>query len=111
LSEPQLKIESAFYVDCHDLTKFALMHLEGFGAEWDALHSEECHNGSIHRCRVTRGEIIEDDDDQDFLRWLMGFGDFYETLPNVGPNCQHMLQWLCNLGVIPEGTYVVDLWW
>lgn len=110
MSEPQLRVENALYVDCHDLTKFAAIHLEGYGVEWDALHSEECHNGTIKKCRVQFGAEIEDDMDQDFGNWLTG-GYFYEEDVNWGPSCKHMLQWMCNRGWIPEGTYVVDLWW
>lgn len=114
--EPKLKYEVSYAVDCGDLDEFVAIHLEGYGLTWRALDTgyDGYHNGSYMSANVRVGQEIEDDLDQDFNRWLKG-GDFYEdedgdysyTLPNI----QNMLQWLCNLGKIPEGRYVVELWW
>lgn len=115
--EPQLKYEDARLVDCRALDKFVKMHLEGYGLSWRALDTNEdgYHNGSYREADVKLGAEIEDDLDQDFDRWLTGDGPFYlpeeEGYESWLPDIQHMLQWLCNLGKVPEGKYVVELWW
>lgn len=118
MSEPQLKVKASYAVDCHDLDKFVAIHLEGFGLTWKALDTgyDGYHNGSYMSADVRVGQEVEDDLDQDFTRWLQG-GYFYA--PEDGdirywderPGIQHILQWLCNLGKIAEGNYVVELWW
>ena len=115
--EPKLKYNVSYAVDCHDLDKFVAIHLEGFGATWRALDTgyDGYHNGSYMSADVKVGGEIEDDLDQDFDRWLMGEGPFYkdedDTYSYDLPGIQHMLQWLCNQAKIPEGKYVVELWW
>lgn len=115
--EPQLRMQTAYSVDCHDLDKFAAIHLEGYGATWRTLDSGygEYHNGSHEEATVEVGAEIEDDEDQDFARWLMGEGYFYEPedvrYHTELPGVPHILQWLCNIGKIPAGKYVVDVWW
>lgn len=117
--EPKLKYDIAYVVDCHDLDKFVAMHLEGFGVEWRALDSSRYggfHNGSYEEARVSVGAEIEDDLDQDFSSWLTG-GSYYQdedaggVMNGVIPGVREMLQWLCNMGKVPEGKYVVELWW
>lgn len=116
--EPKLRYDVVYNVDCGDLDKFVNMHLEGFGQTWRALDTgyDGYHNGSYFKADVRVGSEIEDDLDQDFDRWLMGDGPFYLD-PEEGkysydlPGIQHMMQWLCNMGKIPEGTYVIELWW
>lgn len=118
MSEPTLKMKDCFVVDCRDLDKFVAMHLEGFGAEWHALETDRdgYHNGSFASAEVSFGKEIEDDEDQDFSRWLMGEGPFYLD-PEDGtfsydlPDVHHMLQWLCNATLIPDGNYIVKMWW
>lgn len=117
LSEPKLKYKVSYAVDCHDLDKFVAIHLEGFGKTWRALDTgyDGHHNGSFQSAEVVVGQEIEDDLDQDFNRWLMSEGPFYmpddEKYHYDSPDIQHILQWLCNMAVIPEGNYVVELWW
>lgn len=115
--EPQLRYKEVFLVDCHDLDKFVNMHLEGYGKTWRSLDTDldGYHNGSYEKADVKFGEEIEDDLDQDFNRWLMGEGPFYldeqGIYSNELPGVEHMLRWLCNIGQISEGKYVVELWW
>jgi hypothetical protein len=116
--EPQLKFENAFLVDCFSLDKFVAIHLEGFGMSWRSLDTgcDGYHNGSMVSASVTFGVEIEDDDYQDFDRWLLGAGPFCldpedASYSYESPGIHHMLQWLCNMGRIPQGTYVVHLWW
>ena len=113
-----LRFENAFSVDCHDLDNFVngVLAAKGYNIEWRSLDTgyDGYHNGSYEDANVTVGDEIEDDIDQDFYRWLRG-GVFYLdednrysiALPGIG----HMLQWLCNELLIPEGKYVVHLWW
>lgn len=115
--EPQLKYKVSRTVDCGDLDDFVNMHLEGYGLSWRALDtgSDGYHNGSYAEATVKVGAEIEDDLDQDFDRWLTGEGPFYlpeeERYTCWTPDIQHILQWLCNIGKIPAGKYVVHLWW
>lgn len=115
--EPQLRYQKTLLVDCHDLDKFVNMHLEGYGLSWRALDTgnDGYHNGAMREAAVTLGAEIEDDLDQDFNRWLKGEGPFYlpeeERYQDWSPDVQHILQWLCNIGKIPEGRYVVEMWW
>lgn len=115
--EPQLKLKASYAVDCHDLDKFVAMHLEGYGLSWRSLDTgyDGYHNGSYASADVELGAEIEDDLDQDFNRWLTGEGPFYkpeeEKYECWTPDIQHILQWLCNIGKIPAGSYVVELWW
>jgi hypothetical protein len=117
MDKPQLKYEDARLVECGNLDKFVNMHLEGFGASWRALDTgyDGFHNGSYVEAEVELGAVIEDDEDQSFARWLMGEGPFYldedDTYSYELPQIHHMLQWLCNIGEIPTGKYVVELWW
>jgi len=117
LSEPILNREVGYIVDCHALDKFVAIYLEPYGQTWRALDtgSDGYHNGSYEKAEVELGAEIEDDLDQDFSRWLMGEGPFYkdedDTYSYDLPGVQHMLQWLCNIGKIPSGTYLVELWW
>lgn len=121
MSEPKLRYKVSYAVDCHDLDKFVNMHLEGYGVSWRSLDTgyDGYHNGSYMSAEVKVGDEIEDDEDQSFDRWLTGEGPFYldpEDGPDSpysydSPGIQHILQWLCNLAVIPEGNYVVELWW
>ncbi len=114
--EPKLEMENVFLVDCHDLDKFAAIHLEGYGASWRALDTgfDGYHNGSMVSAEVKFGDPVEDEfEDQDFSRWLLG-GDYHgeeSYMPGGIPGIQEMMQWLCNLGAIPSGKYVVELWW
>lgn len=115
--EPQLKMEFAYSVDCHDLDRFVANQLVDAPITWRTLDSGygEYHNGSHVSTDVEFGAEIEDDEDQDFNRWLTGEGAFYE--PEDGsyyielPGVQHILQWLCNIDKIPPGKYVVEVWW
>lgn len=115
MSEPQLKYSIAYEVECRDLDDFVRIHLEGFGISWRAIDAEyECNNGTYVSATVIPGDEIEDDLDQDFGRWLLG-EDFYnpgEGMYNIEmPSVHHMLQWLCNMGKIAAGRYVVKLDW
>lgn len=113
----KLKAEAATLIDCRALDKFVNMRLESFGKTWRALDTnyDGYHNGSCEIVRVQFGEEIEEDMDQSFTRWLTDEGPFYAdeegryslTLPSING----ILQWLCNSGDIPEGTYVIHLWW
>lgn len=106
-------------MDCGDLDDFANIHLEGYGRSWRALDtgSDGYHNGSYVEADVAFGEDIEDDLDQSFVRWLHCDGYFYEeeegddSYSYLLPGPQHVLQWLCNMGKIPDGKYVVKMWW
>lgn len=115
--EPQLKYKESRSVDCHDLDKFVAMHLEGYGASWRSLDTDRdgFHNGSYAEATVAFGNEIEDDEDQSFSRWLIGDGPFYldpeGTYSYDLPGVHHMLQWLCNMAKIPDGHYVVEMWW
>lgn len=115
--EPQLRCKDAKVVYCGDLDGFVNMHLEGFGKTWRALDTgyDGYHNGSYTTAGVKLGRDIEDDEDQSFHRWLMGNGPFYldpeGTYSQDLPSVEHMMQWLCNIGAISEGKYVVELWW
>lgn len=115
--EPQLKFEEARVVDCRTLDKFVAIHLEGYGVTWRSLdtNSDGYHNGSYQTADVKLGAEIENDMDQDFSSWLTG-GDYYLNdeegfMSREIPGIQEMMQWLCNLGKIPDGKYVVELWW
>lgn len=111
-----LQKQDAFLVDCHDLDKFVAMHLDAFGVEWRALESSRWdgfHNGSFEEADVAPGKEADWDDGQDFNSWLLG-GQYYpedEMCRGMLPSCEEMLQWLCDLGTIPAGKYVVKLWW
>lgn len=113
----RLKYRVAYEVDCRDLDKFVAPFLEQRGLTWRALDTgyDGYHNGSYFSGDIELGAEIEDDLDQDFNRWLTGEGPFY--LDPDGdysydlPGIQHILQWLCNMAQIPEGRYVVELWW
>ena len=113
----RLKYRVAYEVDCRDLDKFVAPFLEQRGLTWRALDTgyDGYHNGSYFSYTVEIGADIEDDLDQDFDRWLMGEGPFYDPGDDVYaydmPGIQHILQWLGNMAVIPEGNYVVHLWW
>jgi hypothetical protein len=123
--EPQLKYSDARLVDCRDLDKFVKMHLEGYGVTWRALDtgSDGYHNGSYQEADVKLGAEVEDDIDQDFDRWLLGGPyhfdaeaeedepEYNRRMENIIPGVRDMMQWLCNLGKIPDGKYVVELWW
>lgn len=115
--ELQLRYKDARVIYCGDLDKFVNMHLEGYGLTWRSLDTgyDGYHNGSFQSAEVSIGAEIEDDLDQDFNRWLTGEGPFYkpedEKYSNDSPDIQHILQWLCNMAKIPEGNYVVELWW
>lgn len=117
MDEPQLKYKDARVIDCHDLDKFVNMHLEGYGKTWRSLDTDYdgYHNGSFVDTTVQLGVMAEDDDDQDFGRWITGEGPFYldpeDTYSYDLPGVQNILQWLCNKGVISEGYYVVKMWW
>ena len=118
LSEPRLKYKVSYAADCHDLDEFVNFYLEEYGLTWKALDTGDdgYHNGSYMSADVRVGQEIEDDLDQDFDRWLQGE---YFYAPEDGdirywderPGIQHILQWLCNRALIPEGNYVVELWW
>jgi|SRR6267142_809857 len=118
MSEPQLKYENARVVDCHNLDKFVALALEeGYDVKWRALESnpyDSYHNGSYEEADLVYGMEVEDQTDQDFDRWLLG-GDFYDETAYGGaggvPSAEHMLQWLCNMGVVDEGKYVIHMWW
>jgi hypothetical protein len=117
MSEPQLKYDNARVVNCWDLDKFVNIHLEGFGLTWRALESnpyDGYHNGSYEQADPVYGMEVEDSTDQDFDRWLLG-GTFYgdEAYGGAGgvPSSEHMLQWLCNMGAVDEGKYVIHMWW
>ena len=115
--EPQLKYEDARLVDCRALDKFVAIHLEGYGVTWKALDtsSDGYHNGSYQEADVAPGKEPDYDDGQDFSSWLMGDQYFPGTedgfLYNAIPGIEDMLQWLCDLGKVPAGKYVVELWW
>lgn len=117
MSEPKLEYKIAYAVDCHDLDKFVNMHLAGYGKSWRSLDTgnDGYHNGSYQSATVEIGAEVEDDEDQDFGRWLLDDGPFYLDTEGPysydSPDIQHMLQWLCNIGKIPEGHYVIELWW
>ncbi len=117
MSEPILNREVGYIVDCHDLDRFVAEQLAEGPLTWRSLEAGygDYHNGSYEKAVVELGAEIEDDLDQDFGRWLRGDGPFYKdeegTYSYDLPGIQHMLQWLCNIGKIPSGTYVVELWW
>lgn len=117
MSEPQLKFEISRTVDCRELDRFAAIYLEPYGKTWRSLDtgSDGYHNGSYAEADVVEGADIEDDLDQDFNRWLLSEGPFYlpeeERYAYDLPDVHHILQWLCNIGEIPTGKYVVHLWW
>ena len=114
MSEPKLKYDDARVVDCRDLDDFVNMHLKGFGLYWRSLDTgyDGYNNGSYEEANPVYGMEIEDQTDQDFDRWLMG-GSFLESekYSSIPPSIEHMLQWLCNMGAVDEGKYVVHLWW
>lgn len=115
---PRLKYRVAYEVDGSDLDKFVAPFLAQRGLTWRALDTgyDGYNNGSYISADVEIGAEIEDDLDQDFHRWLEG-GYFYapegddHTFWDKNPGIQHILQWLCNMAQIPEGRYVVELWW
>ena len=92
----------------------ALLLFFGLGT-WRSLDTgyDGYHNGSFSSADVSFGAEIEDDLDQDFVRWLYGHGAFYQDdmLSLELPGIHNMLQWLCNIGCIPDGKYLVKLWW
>lgn len=117
MNGPQLPYKNAYVVDCHDLDKFVNMHLEGYGIAWRSLDTDQdgYHNGSYAQADVKFGNDIEIDTDQNFNIWLLG-GAYYQDdadgfMSNAIPGVEEMMQWLCNIGQIPEGKYVVKLWW
>lgn len=115
--EPQLKFEEGFIVDCRALDEFVAIHLEGYGVSWRALDtdSDGYHNGSYQKAEVAPGRESDWDDGEDFNSWLRGdqyYPDEEEGfLYNAIPGVQEMLQWLCDLGKVPAGKYLVELWW
>ncbi len=115
--EPQLRMTDARVVDCHDLDKFVAIHLDGYDVTWRALHTNDdgFHNGSYEEADVAPGKEPDWDDGEDFGSWLLG-GQYFPDeedgfLHDASPGIQEMLQWLCDLGKVPAGKYVVKLWW
>lgn len=115
---PKLKYEVSYAVECRELDKFVAIYLEPYGLTWRALDTgyDGYHNDSYVSAEVEVGLTIEDDLDQDFDRWLQGEYFYAPEDDDIrywdkNPGIQHILQWLCNMAVIPEGRYVVELWW
>lgn len=114
--EPQLRYEeNVRMVDCHDLDDFVAIHLDGYDVSWRSLETgyDGYHNGSFATADVAPGKEPDWDDGQDFGRWLLG-GEYHGEdayTKGLPPDIEAMLQWLCDLGKIPAGKYVVKLWW
>lgn len=109
----ELRKQSVYLVDCHDLDKFVAPILALYDLTWRALDTDYdgYNNGAMATATVEVDGEIEDDLDQDFERWLQG-GEFYiDDDFSHGPGVQNMLQWLCNENHIPAGKYVVEMWW
>lgn len=117
MSEPMLSFEDGRIVECRDLDKFAAIYLEPYGVTWRSLDTnyDGYHNGSYEKADIVFGREIEDDFDQSFERWLLGEGPYYldedDTYSYDLPPIEAMMQWLCNIGRLPEGKYIVELWW
>lgn len=103
--------------------------LEPYGRTWEIIKDagfDGFHNGEHLSATVVSGQEIEEDTTQNFQRWLEGgqYNDepeetdseedkkFYEKYyRNATPGFSEMLQWICNQGLVPEGKYVMEVWW
>lgn len=97
-----------------DLAKFANQFLD---REWDLHQGEDfpAQNYSTH-FEIGPRDYIVDDEDADFESWLSG-GQLYpniedmEYFQDAEPDCESMMQYLFNRGLIPAGKYLVYVWW
>lgn len=112
----ELEIEPAHFIWCHDLDKFIQPHLEAFERDnWRVMDAEdEYHNGTCVVFNVGPDELVDDWEDQNFNRWLMGgeyLDDPYNEMIEYMPNTRAVMQWLFENGKVPAGKYVVHIWW
>lgn len=110
-----LKLDPGYSVIwSHTLQEFANQFLN---REWDLHRGEDfpSQNYSV-KFEIGESDWIIDDTDADFDSWLAG-GNLYdlEEHPWMSdldePNCQAIMQYLFNIGKIPAGKYLVEVYW
>lgn len=113
----ELQLEPAHYIWCKNLDDFIQPHLEAFERDdWRVMDAaDDYHNGSCEIFTVGPNKYVDDDDAENFSRWLMGGSYYDEYVYNwTGdelPSPRAMVQWLFEQGKVPAGKYVVEIWW
>jgi hypothetical protein len=91
-----VKAVSFYQIDYSDLENLVNSYFDLDG-DYDFVQTKECRNDSTHTFNVKRSDAavhpLEDE-------WYYSYGATYTALGH-----------LCADGIIPEGTYLVDVCW
>ena len=114
-----LKIKNGYIIDCRDFREFVK---EYYNREVDpvANHAEYLGNDSFLQIDVDKegpDEWYPDEEDiasspEDAInKWLSDEDDFRYLERELGINESIILWDLCRKDVIPEGSYILKIWW
>lgn len=114
-----LDIQNAYVIDCHELTQFVKDY---YNREISVVqrHAEYLGNDSFLEIDVDKEdpeewypdeEDLADNPEDAIEKWLSGEEDFQFLENELGIN-EHVILWdLCRKGIIPEGKYILKIWW
>lgn len=114
-----LKTEQAYVVDCREFSKFVK---EYYNREIDLIerHAPYMGNDSYLSIDVDKEEPDEwypDEEDiaenpEDAInKWISDEDDYQFLESELGINESLILWDLCRKNVIPEGNYIIKIWW
>ena len=114
-----MKTEKAYVVDCREFSKFVKEH---YNREFDLIERNAPYMGndsflSIDVSKDEPNDWYPDEDDlasdpEDAIsKWASDEDDF-KFLENELGISEDLILWdLCKKGIIPEGTYIIQIWW
>lgn len=82
------------------------------GATWHWADGEEFLSQDSYLTITADPEWEPEDEEADMLRYLEGghYSTDYKDEP-YPPGIEDVMQYLCRIGKIPAGKYIVTVWW